>query len=410
MKRVLEVALGILTAIGGFVDIGELVAAPAVGARFGMSLAWATVLSLIGIMLFAEMAGRVAAVSHRPVFDLVRERLGPRLALVNLTGSLVITVATVAAEIGGVALALELATSINYLLWVPLVVLLVWIVIWRINFEVMENLFGLLGLALLVTAVGVWRLNPDWGNVAHLASHPSIPHAEGKAQYFYWAIAMFGAGFMPYEVLFFSSGAVEQKWSRRDLVVERANVIIGFPLGALVTLALMLGAALVFQPRGIHVTNLYQATLPTSVVLGKWALISLLVGFFACTFGAALETALSCGYAVGQYFGWQWGKTVEPRDDARFHLSIIGFLCVATGLVMTSIDPLKITEFVIVLSAAALPLTYLPVLIVANDPDYMGDQTNSRFTNSLGFAFLLLLIVISVATVPLMIITKGGGS
>src|SRR5204863_9815128 len=131
------------------VDIGELIVAPAVGARFEMRLAWATVLSLIGIMLFAEMAGRVAAVSQRPVFDLVRERLGPRVAFANLVASFIITLATVAAEIGGVALAIELATSVNYVLWVPLVALLIWRVIWRVKFELMENVFGLLGLALL---------------------------------------------------------------------------------------------------------------------------------------------------------------------------------------------------------------------------------------------------------------------
>src|SRR3954451_20762100 len=99
MKKVLEVALGVLTAIGGFVDIGELVTAPAVGARFGMTLAWATVLSLFGIMIFAEMSGRVAAMSGRPVFDLVRERLGAGLPFANLAGSFVITFATVAAEL-----------------------------------------------------------------------------------------------------------------------------------------------------------------------------------------------------------------------------------------------------------------------------------------------------------------------
>src|SRR4051812_50061456 len=101
MKRTLEIALGILTAIGGFVDIGELVAGTQVGARFGVTLVWATALSLFGIMVFAEMAGRVASVSGRPVFDLVRERLGPRFGLANLIGSLVIMIATVAAEIGG---------------------------------------------------------------------------------------------------------------------------------------------------------------------------------------------------------------------------------------------------------------------------------------------------------------------
>lgn len=66
MKRLFAVALGILTAIGGFVDIGDIVANAETGARFGMSLAWV----VVGICLFAEMAGRVATVSGRATFDL----------------------------------------------------------------------------------------------------------------------------------------------------------------------------------------------------------------------------------------------------------------------------------------------------------------------------------------------------
>ena len=88
MKRLLAVTLGILTAIGGFVDIGDLVANSETGARFGMRLAWVVVVGVIGICVYAEMSGRVAAVSQRPVFDLIRERLGPRAALANLVGTL----------------------------------------------------------------------------------------------------------------------------------------------------------------------------------------------------------------------------------------------------------------------------------------------------------------------------------
>jgi Mn2+/Fe2+ NRAMP family transporter len=409
VKKIVEIALGILTAIGGFVDIGELVAGSQVGARFEMNLAWATVLSLLVILVFAEMSGRVAAVSHRPVFDLVRERLGPRFAMINLVASTVITAATVAAEIGGVALTLELATSINYLLWVPVVAVLVWIVIWKVNFEIMENLFGLLGLALVVISIAVWKLGPDWGHVFHQVIHPSKPTTETWGNYFYYGIAMFGAGVMPYEVFFFSSGAVEEKWSRKDLGLARANVFVGFPLGAVITLSIMLAATLVFAPLHIGVDALYQSTLPTTLVLGKWALIVVLIGFFACTFGAALETSLACGYSVAQYFGWQWGKTVKPKDDARFHLVIITTILLATGLVLTTFDPVKITEFVVVLSAAALPLTYLPVLIVANDPQYMGDKVNSRVTNAIAVGFFVILVVVSIATIPLMILTKAGG-
>ena len=74
MKKVFAVALGVLTAIGGFVDIGDLVTNALVGARFGLSLAWVVVVGVLGICVFAEMSGRVAAVSGRATFDLIRER------------------------------------------------------------------------------------------------------------------------------------------------------------------------------------------------------------------------------------------------------------------------------------------------------------------------------------------------
>jgi manganese transport protein len=145
VRKLLEIALGVLTAIGGFVDIGDLVASTETGARFGLGLAWVLLVGVVGIVIYAEMAGRVASVSGRAVFDLVRERLGAGAGLLNLAASLFITLLTLAAEIGGVALSLQLATSVNYLLFVPVVGFLVWLVCWRVRFELMDNAVGLLG-------------------------------------------------------------------------------------------------------------------------------------------------------------------------------------------------------------------------------------------------------------------------
>jgi manganese transport protein len=409
VKKIFGVTLGVLTAMGGFIDIGDIVANAATGARFGVALAWAVVLGVIGICVFAEMAGRVAAVSGRPVFDLVRERLGAKVGMVNLFASFFITALTLTAEIGGVALALELATDVNYLLWIPLAGLLVWVVIWRVRFESMEQTFGLMGLVLVVMAVALWRLGPDWSELWRGATQPTVPGGEGHPTYFYWAIALFGAAMTPYEVFFFSSGAVEEHWSDNDLALNKANVFVGFPLGGLLSLALMGLTATLFQPASITVDHLSQAALPVSMALGKIGLALVLVGFFAATFGAALETALSCGYTVSQYFGWQWGKLVRPSEAARFHLLVLVTIAVGVLVGLTAVDPIKVTEYSIVLSAAALPLTYLPILLVANDPDYMGDRVNRRLSNVLGTIYLVLLVVVSVVTIPLMIATKAGG-
>lgn len=406
--KLFAVALGILTAIGGFVDIGDLVTSSLVGSRFGLSLVWATVLGTVGICLFAEMSGRVAAVSHRGTFDLVRERLGPRAGIANLVASFLVTALTVSAELGGVALALELATSVNYLLWVPLVGLLGWLVMWRVKFSLLENGSGLLGLALVVFAVALWKLHPDWGQVLHHVIAPHKPVDEKLPSYFYYAIALFGAAMTPYEVFFFSSGGVEEGWSAKDLITARINVFVGFPLGALLSVSIAAVAALVLLPRGITVDNLGQVGLPVAFAVGKVGLAVALIGFVAATFGATLETGLSCGYAVSQYFGWQWGKFVPPRQAARFHLVVLLSLIAGTGIVLTTINPVMITEYSVVFSAVALPLMYFPILVIANDRQYMGDKVNGRITNALASVFLVIVIIASLAALPLMLWTKAG--
>ena len=408
MKRVLEITLGILTAIGGFVDIGDLVANAETGARFRMNLAWVVVVGVVGIVVYAEMAGRVASVSGRPVFDLVRERLGPGLGLANLVASFFITALTLTAELAGVAIALSLAASVNYLLLLPFSTFLVWLVVWRLPFETMERVFGLLGLALIVFGVTVWQIGPDWGSLFSAATSPHVPSGETPFTYAYYGIALFGATMTPYEVFFFSSGAVEESWTRSDLNVNRANVFVGFPLGGALSLALMAAAHLVLAPRGISVDTLSQVALPTAVVVGKLGLACLLVGIFAATFGAALETGLSAGYTVSQYLGWPWGKHVQPREAGRFHLVVL--LTLVGGLLfgLSGVDPVKVTEYSIVLSAAALPLTYFPILLVANDPGYMGDRVNGRIGNAIATVYLGVIVVVAAATIPLMIITKAG--
>src|SRR4029434_736166 len=133
------------------------------------------------------------------------------------------------------------------------------------------------------------------------ATRRSVPEGESVATTAYFAVALLGAAMTPYEVFFFSSGAVEEHWTRQDLMVKRANVYLGFPLGGLLSLAIMAGAAVVLRPRGISADHLSQMALPVAVGLGKVGLAILYVGMFAAIFSAALETALSAGYTVAQY-------------------------------------------------------------------------------------------------------------
>jgi Mn2+/Fe2+ NRAMP family transporter len=186
-------------------------------------------------------------------------------------------------------------------------------------------------------------------------------------------------------------------------------VLIGFPLGGLLSLSIAGTAWLTLGPLDIDVGTLGQVGLPVAMALGKLGLAVAIIGFVAATFGAACETGLSVGYSIAQYFGWQWGKFVRPHVAARFHLTLVLATVLAVGVLVTSVDPILVTEFSVVFSAVALPLTYFPILVVANDPDYMGRHVNGRVANTLGTAFLVVVTVAALAAVPLMVLTGMGG-
>lgn len=409
MKRIMGVALGILTAIGGFLDIGDIVTNAVVGSRFGMSLAWVIPVGVIGICVFAHMSGRVAAVSGRATFEVIRERLGPRAGLANLAASFAINLMTLTAEVGGIALALELASSVSEGFWIPVAALAVWLVLWRVKFSVLENVAGLLGLTLIGFGVALFLLGPDWGQLAQQALQQQPSQTETSTVYWYYAVALFGAAMTPYEVFFFSSGGVEEKWTVKDLAQSKINVLVGFPLGGLLSLAIAGCAAVVLLPLGIEVSALSQVVLPVAAAGGKLLLAVVIIGVVAATFGAALETTLSSGYTLAQFFGWPWGKFRRPSQAARFHLTMIVCLVIGVLVLATGVDPVTVTELSVVFSAIALPLTYIPILIVASDSEYMGEHVNGRVFGAVGLLYLGIIMVVSVSAIPLMIITGAGG-
>ena len=115
MKQFLQIALGILSAIGGFVDIGDLVFNTQAGATFGFSLLWVVVVGVVGIIVYSEMCGRVAAISGtarvRPRSRASRLRGGPGGRSIASRGRELLTCA---AEVGGIAIVLQLLSGLPY--------------------------------------------------------------------------------------------------------------------------------------------------------------------------------------------------------------------------------------------------------------------------------------------------------
>jgi Mn2+/Fe2+ NRAMP family transporter len=406
VSRFLNIALGILAAIGGFVDIGDLVFNTAAGATFGYQLMWVIPVGVLGIIVYSEMCGRVAAVSGKAVFDTVRERTGFTAGLSTLLASELVNLLTLAAEIGGVAIALQLLSGLPYRALLVVAVVGLGLVLWLVQLEWMERVFGYGGLCLLVFAVAAVKLGPDWAQ----AGKGFLPHIAQNNPwlYLYFAVGLLGAAMTPYEVYFYSSGGVEEGWTRKDIGLNRANAIIGYSLGGFLSLALMIVGASVFLKHGIEPEHLGTLALGTEEPLGKIGLLLAVVGILFAVGGASIDTVFSGAYNLAQFLGWEWGRYRHPAGAPRFTLTWIVLLVGALAIVITGVDPVMLTEYAVIFSAVALPLTYLPILLVANDREYMGQDGNGRLANVLGFSYLIVIMVIAITAIPLMLITNVG--
>jgi manganese transport protein len=132
------------------------------------------------------------------------------------------------------------------------------------------------------------------------------------------------------------------------------------------------------------------------------------VGILFAVGGASVDTVYSGAYNLAQFLGWEWGRYRHPAGAPRFTLTWLLLLVMAFAIVITGVDPVMVTEYAVIFSAVALPLTYIPILLVANDREYMGANTNGPLANVLGFVYLIVIMVIAIAAIPLMIITNVG--
>src|SRR5690348_11951853 len=129
-KQAFEIALGVITSVGGFLEVGSIATAAQAGALFGFQLLWPIALGTLCLIFLIEMSGRLAAISHHPLPSAVRERFGFHYFAMPLFAETIIDALVLASEIGGVCVGLQLLTGIRFFYWALPVAFAVWLFLW----------------------------------------------------------------------------------------------------------------------------------------------------------------------------------------------------------------------------------------------------------------------------------------
>jgi Mn2+/Fe2+ NRAMP family transporter len=399
MSAIVDLVLGIVTSIGGFVEAGSISTAAQAGSEFGFQLLWAIAAATVMLALLVEMSGRLAAVSRRSLAAAVRERFGIHFQIVPLTAELLIDVLLLAAEIGGAAIAVKLLTGIGFQWWILPIGLVAWLVLWLCQFGVIEYGLGLLGLVTLAFVAAAWKLEPNVSAVG-ASLIPSLP-THHHTRYAFLAVSILGATVSPYLLNFYASGSIEEKLNESELWVNRTTAYVGMCFGGVVSMGALVTSAAVLQPRHIVVDSYEQAALMFVPAFGRWAVTLFAASLGIGCFGAAVELALNAGYTFAQVFGWSWGANKPRREAARFTAAFTIVLLASVVVGLIGFDPLRLTMLSVALTVVIMPLVVLPFLVLMNDEKYVKKHTSGVIGN----AFLALLTVLgallALVVVPL---------
>src|SRR5438067_12526285 len=400
----LQIALGIITSIGGFLEVGSIATSAQAGASFRYGLVWALVLGTVCLIFLIEMSGRLAAVSKHTIADAVRDRFGFDFAVWPRAAELLVNLLVLGAEIGGVCLGLKILTGIEARWFAVPVALALWFALWVGTLDVLENSTSILGLLTIAFLVAAVKMHPDWIPLARGAVAPVFPPRAESGNYWFTAVSILGATISPYMFYFYSSGAVEDGWDEKDLPANRVTAIVGMSFGALMSIAVLVASAHVFNPRGIDISRYEQIALVLTPALHKWGLPIFGVSLAVCCFGAGVEISLATAYSLAQTFGWNWGEDEKPAQRARFSLTYTILIFLSIVPILLGVDPLKQTILAMALTAIILPLAIFPFLLLLNDETFVGSHRNGPIGNIVVVITIFLASIIALVAVPLEII------
>jgi Mn2+/Fe2+ NRAMP family transporter len=399
VSAIVDLVLGVVTSIGGFVEVGSISTAAQAGSEFGFQLLWAIAAATIMLAMLVEMSGRLAAISRRSLAAAVRERFGIHFQYVPLAAELLIDVLLLSAEVGGAAIAVKLLTGVGFQWWILPIGLLVWFVLWFCGFSVIEYGLGLLGLVTLSFVLSAWWLQPDAGDLAR-SLVPSLPRHHAT-RYAFLTVSILGATVSPYLLNFYSSGAIEEKLNESELWVNRTTAYLGMCFGGVVSMGVLVTSAMVLGPRHIVVDAYEQAALMFVPVFHRWAVTLFALSLGIGCFGAAVEIALNAGYAFSQALGWSWGANKPRRDAARFSSAFTLVLLAAVAIAAIGFDPLRLTMISVALTVVIMPMIVLPFLVLMNDEKYVKSHTSGPIGNALLAALTLLGGLLAIVVIPL---------
>jgi Mn2+/Fe2+ NRAMP family transporter len=381
-----------------------------VGAKFGTSLLWTAPLTLPMMFAVVYLSSKLGQLSGRGLFGAIRDYYPRWVLYFTLVGVLIGNTIEAAADLGGIAAAVQLLVPIpRALIVIGAAALIFGLQVWG-SYKLIRNVFRWLALTLLAYVGAAFLAQPDWRAVV---VDTLVPRLHFNREYLSLLVAVIGTTLSAYIYTWQSNAEVEEQRaqgahgsaksrSRTDaeLGATRRDILFGMTFSNAVMYFIMLATGSTLYKAGVRdVDTAAQAAQALRPLAGGGAEILFTLGVIGVGFLAVPVMTTGAAYDLSQTLGWKHGLNVKAREARGFYVTIAGFTALAVALNFFGINPMKALVWSGIIQGFSTPPLMLLIMLITNNRAIVGERVNSRGLNILGWSTLAAMTMATLCLV-----------
>ena len=366
------------------------------GAKFGPAMLWTAPVTFPMMFAVVYLSSKLGQVSGRGLFHAIRDYL-PRWVLYStLVGVLLGNTIEAAADLGGMAAAINLYVPLP----IPVTVIVIALVILSLqiwgSYTLIRNIFRWLALSLLAYVVAAVMAKPELGSVLRGTFIPTIHF---NREFLSLLVAIIGTTLSAYLYTWQSNEEVEEEIAKgrtrleeregatgEELRQSRRDILWGMGFSNIIMYFIILATGATLYPAGKHdIDTAAQAAEALRPLAGDAAGILFALGIIAVGFLAVPVMTAGAAYDLVQSFGWKHSLHARFHEAKGFYLAMIGVTVVAVGLNFLGFNPMKALVWSGIVQGFSTPPLLLLIMLMTNNRRIMGKRVNSRGMNILGW-------------------------
>lgn len=373
------------------------------GAAFGLSTLWTALIAFPLMAAIQQMCAKIGLVSSQGLTGALKSHYPKPILYLMLLFSFPAIIMNIGADIAGMgAVGNLLFPSIDASFFsVFFTVLLLGLIIY-LPYVKIASVLKYLCIVMLVYFIVPFLYKQDFGAIAKATFIPTITFDK---EFMAILVGILGTTISPY--LFFWQASVEveeMKNKKRHLVVNKKiihdmkqDVDFGMSFSGFVMYFIILTTGTVLYNGGVHqIDTVEQAAAALKPLAGNFAYLLFAIGIIGTGLIAIPVLSGSISYIITETFGWEQGLDKKFHEAKAFYIVIAISLLLGLLLNYIGISPVKALLYTAILYGLTAPVLIAIILHISNNKKVMGDFTNSRFSNILGFGALLIMTVAAV--------------